>query len=125
MTLREKQSAFLVNVAKLILWADTQGYQLTGGELGRTTDQQILYYRGYTIKDENGIISLVKANKLSKTMDSKHLKKLAIDLYLFKNNKYISSNDEYKPLAEFWVSLHPDNVAGYYWNFDGNHFEMK
>lgn len=109
MTLRQKQSIFLVNVANLILWACNEGYELTGGELWRTEEQQAFYL----------------ANKLSKAKRSKHQDRLAIDLNLFINGKYITTREPYKPLADYWKSLHPNNVAGYDWGWDANHFEMK
>jgi len=99
MTLREKQSVFLKNVALLISWAFDNGFELTGGELQRTREQQEVYVN----------------EGLSKTMNSQHLKKLAIDLNLFVNGKYQRNREAYRPLAEYWKSLHPDNVAGYDW----------
>jgi len=109
MTLREFQSVFLRNVASLITWAFENGYELTGGELLRTKEQQEIY-----------------VNKgLSKTMNSQHLKKLAIDLNLFIDGIYQTDNEAYKQLAEYWESLHPNNVAGYFWGWDANHFEMQ
>lgn len=109
MTLRQKQSIFLKNVAKLIAWAFDNGYELTGGELLRTDEQQAIH----------------RKNGKSKVSRSKHQDKLAIDLNLFINGKYQTSNAAYKPLAEYWKSLHPNNRAGYDWGWDGNHFEMK
>ena len=109
MTLREKQSIFLKNVALLISWAFDNGFELTGGELQRTSEQQEVYVN----------------EGLSKTMNSQHLKKLAIDLNLFVNGKYQRNREAYRALAEYWKSLHPDNVAGYDWGWDANHFEMK
>ncbi len=109
MTLREKQSTFILNVAKLIIWANERGYALTGGELLRTPEQQEIY---------------IKTGK-SKTNNSRHLQKLAIDLNLFIGGIYRTDKESYKPLADYWKSLHPDNVAGYDWDWDANHFEMK
>ncbi len=109
MTLREKQSIFLLNVSKLIQWAFTQGYELTGGELLRTHEQQAIHLK----------------NGKTKVKISKHQKKLAIDLNLFINGVYQRNNEAYKPLAEYWKSLHANNRAGYDWGWDGNHFEMK
>jgi hypothetical protein len=110
MTVREKQSTFLMNVSKLIQWAFANGFELTGGELLRPKEMQTLY---------------VQQGK-SKTMDSKHLDKLAIDLNLFINGVYQTDTASYKPLADFWQSLNPANRAGYYFTSlkDGNHFEM-
>ena len=109
MTLRQKQSVFLLNVSKLISWAFEQGYELTGGELHRTEEQQAIY----------------RKNKKSKAKRSRHQDRLAIDLNLFINGNYIRTREPYKPLAEYWKSLHSDNVAGYDWGWDANHFEMK
>lgn len=109
MTLAQKQSVFMSNVARLIIWANAQGYAITGGELLRTPEQQEIYF---------------KAGK-SLTMNSRHLQKLAIDLNLFIGGVYQTSREAYKPLADYWKTLHPDNVAGYDWGWDANHFEMK
>lgn len=109
MTLREKQSLFAVNAAKLILWVHEHGHDVTLGEALRTPEQQAIY---------------LKTGK-SKTANSKHLQKLAIDLNLFIGGVYRTDKEAYKPMAEYWKSLHPDNVAGYDWGWDANHFEMK
>lgn len=107
--LRKKQTLFLNNVAKLISWANNNGYELTAGELWRTDQQQAIY----------------RKEGLSKATRSKHQDRLAIDLNLFLNGVYQSKKEAYKPLADYWKSLHPDNVAGYDWGWDANHFEMK
>lgn len=107
--MRKRQSIFLLNVAKLIAWAFENGYELTGGELHRTEEQQKIY----------------RQKGLSKIARSKHQDRLAIDLNLFINGVYQTTRAPYKPLAEYWKSLHPDNVAGYDWGWDANHFEMK
>lgn len=72
MSLRKHQSIFLKNVAKLITWAFEQGYELTGGELYRTEEQQNIY----------------RKNGTSKVQVSKHQKRLAIDLNLFIDGIY-------------------------------------
>ncbi|MGM0377849.1 MAG: M15 family metallopeptidase [Bacteroidota bacterium] len=109
MTLREKQSIFLRNVAKLVLWAFENGYELTGGELQRTQEQQEVYVN----------------EGLSKTLNSQHLKKLAIDLHLFISGQYKSDKESHTPLGEYWESLNENNVWGGRWGFDANHYEMK
>ena len=108
MTLGEKQELFLLNAAKLIIWANEQGYHLRGGELHRPLEMQQKYF----------------ATGKSKTLNSQHLRKLAIDLYLIKD-KVLASHEDYRPLAEYWKSLNPNNRAGYDWGWDANHFEMK
>ena len=124
MSLREKQSIFLKNAAKLILWAFDNGYELTGGELWRTIDQQYLYFEGYKLMKLGSNLKLAKTNPKSWTMNSKHLNKCAIDLNLFKDGKYLTSREDFKPLAEYWMKLHPQNISGYNWGKDFNHFQM-
>ncbi len=109
MTLSDKQWIFLQNVAKLIDYAYASGYKLTGGELQRTAEQQEIYIR----------------DGKSKTRDSMHLQRMAIDLNLFIDGKYRTDKEAYKPLAEYWKTLHPANEAGYDWGWDANHFQMK
>ena len=124
--LKEKQSIFILNVAKLIIKAyELPGYELTLGEGLRTSDQQMLYFEGYTLIKIGSDLKLAVAPRKSKTMNSRHIQKLAIDLNLFVNGEYRTDKEAYKPLAEYWRSLHPDNVSGYDWGWDFNHFEMK
>lgn len=125
MTLREKQSVFISNVAKLITWAFENGYQLTIGEGLRTEEQQLLYFEGYTIKKLGSSLHFVKSSRKTKTLKSKHLEKLAIDLNLFIDGEYQTDAKSYKELAEYWKSLDDRNDCGYFWGWDGNHFEMK
>lgn len=111
---RERQTIFLKNVAKLVEYAHTlPGYELTGGELYRPPEMQAIYY----------------ADGRSHIKHSKHQDRLAIDFNLFVNGKYIhtkAENEKYfKPLAEYWASLHPNNVSGWDWKWDYNHFQMK
>jgi len=125
MTLRQKQSIFLLNVSKLIQWAFNNGYELTSGELYRTTDQQLLYFHGYTLEKVKNGLKAIKTHRRSKTMNSKHLLKLAVDLNLFIDGKYKTDKESFKPLAEYWKTLHPKNKSGYDWGWDFNHFQMS
>ncbi|RLI44530.1 hypothetical protein DRO61_12055 [Candidatus Bathyarchaeota archaeon] len=122
--MRAEQSIFLHNVAKLILWAFEQGYELTGGELHRTEDQQQLYYYGFSIEETNGNLYLLQGEKKTKTLNSKHKNKLAVDLNLFINGKYITEGEKFAPLAAYWSKLDRRNESGSDWNYDHNHFQM-
>ena len=108
-SLSDKQWIFLQNVCKLIDFAYATGYKLTGGELFRPKEMQEIY---------------VQQGK-SKTLEGQHGKRMAIDLNLFIDGVYRTDREAYKVLAEYWKTLHPDNVAGYDWGWDANHFEMK
>lgn len=99
MSLVIEQSAFLLDAATLIQHATSIGFTVTGGELQRPIEMQKLY---------------VQTGR-SKTMESYHLKRCAIDLNFFKNGKLIQSRDELKPLGDFWESLDPKNRWGGNW----------
>ena len=107
---RNKQSIFLKNLAKLILWAFDNGFELTGGELQRTAEQHALNV----------------SKGLSKATRSKHMDRLAIDLNLFINGEFKTDTQSHKPLGEYWKSLNPNNRwGGDFKGFpDGNHYEM-
>jgi|SRR3972149_9618391 len=89
MTLGEKQRKFTLMVMRLIDYAYAHGYELTFGEAYRTEEQQRLYVN----------------QGLSKTMNSKHREKLAVDFNLFKEGKYLSDGNAYRTLGEFWESI--------------------
>lgn len=101
----------MANLAKLILYAYEQGYELTGGELYRTQEQQDLH----------------RAKGLSKVQVSQHQKRLAVDLNLFKDGKWLSTSEAHRTLGAYWKSLHTDNRWGGDFKSlpDGNHYEMR
>ncbi len=53
------------------------------------------------------------------------MKKLAVDMYFFDKGKLTNDDDIMYPIAEHWQGLHQNNVAGYFWGWDKNHFEMR
>ncbi len=57
-------------------------------------------------------------------VNSLHRKRLAVDINLFKGNKFLSETESYREIGEYWESLHPLNRWGGRFQ-DGNHFEMK
>jgi hypothetical protein len=93
MTLREKQSRFVLMTADLIRFADSAGYELTFGDAWAKTGH----------------------------MDgSKHYDRLAIDLNLFLYGRFLTDTNDHYPLGEYWESL--GGRWGGRWN-DGNHYE--
>jgi hypothetical protein len=111
MSLSANQAAFLLDVCKLVPYATSLGFTVTGGELQRTIEQQTLY---------------VKQGK-SKTMDSKHLKKVAIDLNFIKDGQLVYDRAQLAPIGAYWESLHPLNRwGGNFKSFvDMPHFERN
>ena len=73
MSLSQEQAAFLLDMGKLVKFATAQGFMVTAGELYRTPEQQQLY---------------VKTGR-SQTMNSLHLKRLAVDFIFFVDGKLV------------------------------------
>jgi hypothetical protein len=96
MSLIDDQASFLLHVSRLVQFATGKGFVVTGGELYRSAEQQEIYLR----------------TGRSKTMNSLHLKRLAIDLNFFLNGKLTYDKKLLAPLGEYWESLHPLNSWG-------------
>jgi hypothetical protein len=111
MSLVTIQAEFLLHACDLIQFATGRGFFVTGGELHRTPEQQALH---------------VQAGR-SKTMNSQHLKRLAIDLNFIKNGVVCYSAAELEPIGMHWESLHANNRWGGHWKSfkDLPHFERQ
>ena len=109
-TLGQHQRRFLPLVAKLIDFAYAHGYELTAGEMYRSSEQAAL-----NAQHGSGI-----ANSL-------HTLRLAVDLQLFKDGIYLTDSDAYRPLGEFWKALDPTAAWGgdFISRKDGNHFSLS
>ena len=115
MKLSDRQANFLLDIARLIFWCDSQGIKTTGGELLRTQYQQDRYI-------EQG---------LSDKEDSKHLSKLAMDFNFWINGVSMwhmeveEQKELLKPIGEKWISLRAGNIWGGHWRepFDPGHVE--
>jgi len=98
--LREKQSKFVNLICKLVVFATSQGYELTFGDAYR--DPRCPYG--------------------SKT--SNHHKRLAVDFNLFIDGKYQTTTEAHRPLGEYWESLDPECRWGGRFE-DGNHYSLE
>jgi hypothetical protein len=116
MSLGDKQRLFARLLAELITWAYAQGFELTFGEALRTQAQA----------DANAASGAGISNSL-------HLKRLAIDLNLFKDSApgidddiYQKDSEAYRPLGEKWESMHTlCRWGGRFSRPDGNHFSVE
>ena len=106
-SLSQYQREFTVAIAKLILWANANGYELTFGEAFRTPEQAQL-----NAKNGKGI-----ANSL-------HCQRLAVDFNLFINGIYQTDTAAYK-LGEYWESLGGAWGGRFKSRPDGNHFSFE
>ena len=107
MTLREKQSLFVKLVARLIDRAYAGGFELTFGETWRhpVTAEHFAHL---------GIGSI----------NSLHVDRLAIDLNLFKDGKWLEDTESHRFLGEWWENQHELCAWGGHFN-DGNHYSLK
>ncbi|WP_272666612.1 M15 family metallopeptidase [Providencia sp. PROV069] len=105
MSMVDKQNRFTGMVAKLIIFAQANGYQLTFGEAYRTEEQAKL-----NEKSGKGI---------SKSL---HTERLAVDFNLFKDGKWLTASSDHKLLGEYWESL--GGSWGGRFN-DGNHYSLE
>ena len=111
MSVNAEQWAFLKDEAKLIQFAEANGYMLLGGDRKRTKEQQAVYY----------------TQGLSKTLDSLHQLGLANDFDYIKDGKLIYDKAYLQPLGDYWESLNPKNRWGGNWEsfYDPRHFERR
>lgn len=107
--LQDKQQRFTSLVAKLVIWAESQGFKLTFGEAYRTPEQAAL-----NAKNGSGI------------SNSLHTKRLAVDLNLFVKGEYKQDSESYRAIGDYWKSLDPDCAwGGDFSKPDGNHFSLQ
>jgi len=108
-TLRQKQSGFALLVARLILQAEKWGYEVTFGEAWRSPEEAA---------------RLAKLGKGIK--NSLHTSRLAIDLNLFRDGKYLSSTESHRRLGEWWEKQSSGDLeccwGGHFG--DGNHYSI-
>lgn len=106
MTLREKQSLFARHVARLIDRAFELGFEVTFGETWRSPAQARL-----------------NAQRGMGIARSLHGDRLAIDLNLFRDGKYLTESEDHRPLGEWWEQQH--DLARWGGAFgDGNHYSF-
>ena len=113
MTLREKQSLFVILIGKLIKFASESGCQLTFGEAWRS--------------DETAKANAKSGKGISNSL---HRIRLAIDLNLFKNGRFIDSSEGHRKLGEYWKSLGAAYGVKTCWGGDfkkpdGNHYSIE
>ena len=109
--LSDIQFEFLKDVSKLINYCIAHNIKITAGELYRTEYQQAEY---------------LKTGK-SKTNNSYHLKRLAIDLNFFIDGQLTTDIKKIQNIGMFFEGLNPKNKAGMFFKtfYDPGHFERQ
>lgn len=106
MSLGSKQRKFTLMIAQLIQWAYEQGYEATVGDA----------YRDPRLHGQVG------EKKGYGASGSLHKERLAMDLNLFKDGKFLTATEDHKPLGEKWESM--GGSWGGRFN-DGNHYSLE
>lgn len=111
MTLGQKQELFAKYWGMLIMYAYSCGHALRFGELMRTEAQQRIYFN----------------SGKSKTMNSKHLQKLAGDIAFITKDGKDACREGWRTLGAYWESLDTNNRwGGNFQSFrDEPHFEYN
>ncbi len=108
MTLGDKQRLFSMLLAELVLWAYDEGYEITYGD----------FYRDPRVHGQVG------SKQSYSSSASCHKSRLAGDLNLFKDGKYLTSTEDHRPLGEKWESMNELCRWGGHFN-DGNHYSFE
>ena len=98
MTLRQKQSKFVVMIALLITKATALGFEMSFGDA----------YRSVSVPYGHP--------------NSLHRARLALDLNLYRDGRYLTKTEDHLLLGEYWESI------GGSWGGrfgDGNHYSLK
>ena len=104
--LGQKQRRFARMVTALLNYAHAMGYEVTFGDA----------FRDPRVHGDFGVKRGYSAAK------SLHKLKLAIDLNLFRDGRYLSATADHRPLGEWWESI--GGTWGGRFN-DGNHYSLE
>lgn len=105
--LGDKQRVFTIMIAELIQYAYAEGYELTVGD----------FYREPKLHGTFGVKNSYSAAR------SVHKVRLAADLNLFKDGKYLTSTEDHKFLGEYWEAM-GGTWGGRFSSPDGNHYSL-
>lgn len=106
MTLGDKQRLFAKYFGKLLVWLYDNGYECTINEVLRSKAQ-----------------AEVNAKSGAGISNSLHLLKLAGDINIFKDGKFLTSVEDIRPVGTYWKSLNINCCwGGDFTKPDADHF---
>ncbi len=106
-TLGQKQRRFAGMVGRLLVFAYERGYEVTFGDA----------YRDPRVHGELGTKAGYGA------ANSVHKLRLAVDLNLFKDGKFLTATEDHAELGAYWESM-GGAWGGRFSNPDGNHYSL-
>lgn len=112
MTLGEKQRLFSRLLPRLLDRAHELGFEVALGQAERSLEEQMRLNRA-------GL------SQIRNPANGAHVRRLAIDLYLYRAGTYLVASEHYAPLGEWWETVHPLCAwGGRFSRPDGNHFSL-
>jgi len=109
MKLGKKQELFARLYWRLLQHIEEAGYQVRIGET----------WRSKAAAEDN-------ARRGVGIINSVHRLKLAVDLNLFKNGRYLTSSDDHQAFGAWWEDQHElCRWGGRFKNRDGNHYSLE
>lgn len=105
LTLGQKQRVFSRMVADLLLFIYESGHEVSFGDA----------YRDPRVHGPVG------SKRSYSSASSLHKQRLAIDLNLFKDGRFLTSTEDHRPFGEYWESI-GGTWGGRFSNPDGNHY---
>lgn len=108
LSLGERQRLLTRLLPKLLNYAHKQGYEVTLGDAYR----------------DPRAFGKVGEKKAYGKKYSLHKERLAIDLNLFWDGKYLTKTSDHQELGEYWEGLHPLCAWGGRFD-DGNHYSIE
>lgn len=108
MKLGDKQRLFMTLLPQLLDFIHEEGYECTLGD-------------GYRDPRTYGKVGVKKGYGKPYSL---HKERLAVDLNLFWEGKYLTKTEDHLPIGEYWESLHPLCAWGGRFD-DGNHYSLE
>jgi len=106
MSLRQQQELFARLLPQLIEWAFANGYTVTLGDAYR----------------DPRVFGPLGSSRGYGSPNSLHKLRLACDLNLFRDGRFLEATEDHRPLGDAWERL--GGVWGGRWN-DGNHYQLS
>lgn len=133
-TLGQLQKEHTRLIPRLLLEAEKQGYEAVLAECARSDEQAEINALGEEGREQVAALlykdfpelakKILNNGKANGVRNSVHQLRLAVDLLLFRNGKYLQLTEDYKPLGEWWKKQHQLARWGGDWG-DGNHFSFQ
>lgn len=134
MSLLEQQQLFARLLPSLLARAHELGFDVVLGEIQRSDEQAEIHALGQTGRERlarlvNALFPMLAQALLNNGLGtgirmSVHRLKLAVDLMLFRDGKWLTATEDYQRLGEWWEKQHTLARWGGRWG-DGGHFSLE